>query len=99
MAITANIENSNFGVPFNGAYFRIATAQVSRQRTTDPRHLVMIDVVGYAAQPQNEDTRDVDFRRYHTALADIEAHVGDNFLAKCYAWVMAQPDMAGCQAA
>ena len=99
MAIEISLESSNFGVPFNSAYFRIATAQVSRQRTTDPRHIVMIDVVGYATQPQNEDTRDVDFSRYHTALADVEAQAGDNFLAKCYAWVMAQPDMAGSQAA
>lgn len=99
MAITTNIENSNFGVPFNGAYFRIATAQVSRQRTTDPRHLVMIDVVGYATKPENEDTREVDFRRYHAPYSAVESESGDNFLTKCYSWVMSQPDMAGSIAA
>ena len=95
MAISLDLQQSNFGVPFQGAYFRIVTAAITRQRESDPRHSVMIDVVGYATQPTNEDTKDVDFRRYHIALADIEAQVGDNFLAKCYAWVMAQPDMTG----
>lgn len=96
MAITIDLQQSNFGIPFAGAYFRIVTAAISRQRNPDMRHTVMIDVVGYATQPQDEDTKDVDFRRYHTPLADVEAQVGDNFLAKCYAWVMSQPDMAGC---
>lgn len=95
MAIELNLATSNFGVPFQGAYFRIVTAAISRQRNPDQRHTVMIDVVGYATQPANEDTKDVDFRRYHTPVADIEAQTGANFLAKCYAWVMAQPDMAG----
>lgn len=95
MAISIDLNTSNFGVPFTGAYFRIVTAAISRQRNPDQRHSVMIDVVGYATQPTNEDTKDVDFRRYHTPVADIEAQVGANFLSKCYAWVMAQPDMAG----
>lgn len=95
MAIQINLETSHYGVPFAGAYFRIATASVSRQRSPDSRHSVMIDVVGYATQPTNEDTKDVDFRRYHTPMADIESHPGENFLSKCYAWVMAQEDMAG----
>jgi predicted deacetylase len=95
MAIKADIQTSQFGIPFQGAYFRVVTAAVSRQRESDPRHRVMIDVVGYAMQPQNEDTREVDFRRYHAALNEVEAQAGATFLAKCYAWVMAQPDMAG----
>jgi hypothetical protein len=37
----------------------------------------------------------VDFRRYHADLAEVEAQAGDNFLDKCYAWVMTQEDMAG----
>ena len=98
MAIQVDLQSSNFGVPFAGAYFRIATAAISRTRDTGNRFSVMIDVVGYATQPQNEDTKDVDFRRYHAPMVDVEAQAGDNFLAKCYAWVMAQPDMAGCQA-
>ena len=97
MAIELNLATSNFGVPFQGAYFRIVTAAISRQRQSDPRHSVMIDVVGYATQPQNEDTKDVDFRRYHVPLAAVEAQTGDGFLAKCYAWVMTQPDMVGSE--
>jgi hypothetical protein len=95
MAIKLDITNSQFGVPFQGAYFRIVTAEVSRTRNDNPRFSVAINVVGYATKPDNEDTKDVDFRRYHTPYSDIEAQTGDNFLAKCYAWVMAQPDMAG----
>lgn len=99
MAIQLDLTQSQFGVPFAGAYFRIVTAAVSRQRNPEIRNLVMIDVVGYAAKPQDEDTKDVDFRRYHAPLTEIEAQVGDNFLAKCYAWVMAQTDMTGAVAA
>lgn len=98
MAIQSDIVQSQFGVPFTGAYFRIATAAISRTRNPENRFSVMIDVVGYATQPTNEDTRDVDFRRYHTPLTEVEAQAGDSFLAKCYAWVMAQEDMAGSQA-
>ena len=95
MAIELNLSTSQYGVPFAGAYFRIVTAAVSRTRSADIRHSVMIDVAGYATQPSDDDTRDVDFRRYHCPLADVEAQAGDAFLAKCYAWVMAQEDMAG----
>lgn len=94
MAIQLNLQNSQYGVPFAGAYFRIVTAAVSRQR--EARFSVMLDIAGYATQPTNDDTREVDFRRYHAPLADIEAQVGDSFLAKCYLWAMQQEDMAGC---
>lgn len=95
MAIQIDLQQSNFGISFQGAYFRIVTAALTRQRGEDVRHSVMIDVVGYATQPQNEDTREVDFRRYHVAASEIYAQPGSNFLAQCYNWVMAQPDMAG----
>ena len=95
MAIQLDLTQSNFGVPFQGAYFRIVTAAISRQRQDDPRHSVMIDVVGYATQPANEDTKDVDFRRYHTPLVNIEAQPATEFIAKCYQWVMTQADMGG----
>lgn len=95
MAIELDLAVSNFGIPFNGAYFRIVTAAVSRQRNPENRHSVMIDVVGYATQPTNEDTKEVDFRRYHTSLTTIEAQAGEGFLTKCYAWVMEQEDMIG----
>ena len=95
MAIQLNLSTSQYGVPFAGAYFRIVTAAVSRTRSADNRHSVMIDVAGYATQPSDDDTRDVDFRRYHCPLAEVEAQTGATFLAKCYAWVMAQTDMVG----
>lgn len=94
MAIQTNIQNSQFGVPFTGAYFRIAAALVSRQRG-ETKHLVMIDISGYATQPVHDDVREVDFRRYHAPLAEVETQTGDTFLAKCYAWLMQQPDLAG----
>ena len=98
MAIQIDLSTSQYGVPFAGAYFRIVTAAVSRTRDATTRHSVMIDVAGYATQPENDDTRDVDFRRYHCPLSEVEAMTGDTFLAKCYAWTMQQADMAGSQA-
>jgi hypothetical protein len=95
MAIQVDLSTSQYGVPFAGAYFRIVTAAISRTRNAEARFSVMLDVAGYATAPQDEDTRDVDFRRYHTPLATIEAMAGADFLSKCYAWVMSQDDMAG----
>jgi len=96
MAIKLDLSTSQFGVPFAGAYFRIVTAAVSRQRSNaENKHTVMIDVVGYASAPENDDTRDVDFRRYHAPYEQVEAQAGHTFLAKCYDWVMEQPDMFG----
>jgi hypothetical protein len=95
MAIQIDLSTSQYGVPFAGAYFRIVTAAVGRTRSDQNRHSVMIDVAGYATQPGDDDTRDVDFRRYHCSLSEVEAMTGDTFLAKCYAWTMQQADMAG----
>ena len=99
MAIEIESTSSNFGGPCSGAYFRIVTACISRQRQEDLRHSVLIDVVGYAAQPEDEDTKEVDFRRYHVPLAKIEAQAGPDFLEKAYQWVMLHPDMTGSIAA
>ena len=97
MAIQVNISNSQFGIPFNGAYFRIVTATVSRIRANDSgeKFSVMIDVAGYAAEPTNDDTREVDFRRYHAPYSAVAAMEGANVFDWCYNWVMQQPDMAG----
>lgn len=99
MAITNNIttENSQYGIKFDGAYYRIVTTAVSRQRGADPKFEVMIDLSGYAATP-DDDTREVDFKRYNAPLDAVEAVSGATFLAKCYAWVMAQSDMSGSSA-
>jgi hypothetical protein len=84
MAIQIDLTTSQYGTPFTGAYFRIATAAISRQRSGETKFSVMIDVAGYATATPDDDTRDVEFRRYHAAFMD-----------KCYAWVMTQEDMAG----
>jgi len=95
MAIQLDLTNSQYGTPFTGAYFRIVTAAISRMREGGSKFTVMIDVAGYATATPDDDTREVDFRRYHADLAEVEAAAGANFLDKCYAWVMAQEDMAG----
>ena len=95
MAIQIDLTDSQYGVPFAAAYFRIVTAAVSRQRAGGPKFSVMLDVAGYGTAHPGDDTRDVDFRRYHAPLDDIESQDGDEFLHRCYAWVMQQPDMAG----
>jgi hypothetical protein len=95
MAIQLDLTNSQYGTPFAGAYFRIVTAAVSRMREGGPKFTVMIDVAGYATATPGDDTREVDFRRYHADLTEVEAQAGAEFLDKCYAWVMTQEDMAG----
>ena len=101
MAIQHNIAEgaSQYGIAFNNAYYRIVTAAVSRQRGTDPKFTVMIDLSAYATSSPTDDTREVDFKRYSANLADVEAASGATFMDKCYAWVMAQDDMDGSTAA
>tara|TARA_B110000503_G_C6926470_1_gene320918 strand:+ start:367 stop:669 length:303 start_codon:yes stop_codon:yes gene_type:complete len=89
--------SSQYGIAFNNAYWRIATASISRQRD-DPKFSVMIDLAAYATSSPTNDTRDIAFSRFHADLADIQAASGDAFLDKCYSWVMAQDDMAGSTA-
>lgn len=100
MAIQNNIAegSSQYGIAFNNAYYRIATAAISRQRGDDPKFSVMIDLSAYATATPTDDTREVDFKRYNANLAEVEGSSGDAFLDKCYAWVMAQDDMAGSTA-
>jgi len=100
MAIQNNIAegNSQYGIEFNNAYYRIVTSAISRQRGSDPKFSVMIDLSAYATASPDDDTREVDFKRYHASLDDINAASGDAFLDKCYSWVMAQADMAGSTA-
>ena len=97
MAISNNItqSESQYGVKFDGAYYRIVTASVSRQRGPDPKFTVMIDLSAYATSSPTDDTREVDFKRYNAPLDAVEAASGATFLDKCYAWVMVQADMDG----
>ncbi len=98
MAIQIDLTTSQYGTSFAGAYFRIVTTAISRQREGGPKFTVMIDVSGYATATPDDDTREVDFRRYHADLLDVEAAAGATFIDQCYAWVMAQDDMAGSEA-
>ena len=100
MAIQHNITQSasQYGIAFNNAYYRIVTAAVSRQRGTDPKFTVMIDLSAYATSSPTEDTREVDFKRYNADWDAVNASAGDAFLDKCYSWVMAQADMSGSTA-
>lgn len=100
MAIKNNIAESasEYGIAFNNAYYRVVNVSVSRQRGSDPKFQVMIDLSAYATSSPTDDTREVDFKRYNANLADVQASSGDAFLDKCYAWVMAQDDMAGSTA-
>ena len=100
MAIQNNIAEgaSQYGIAFNNAYYRIVTAAISRQRGSDPKFTVMIDLSAYATSSPTDDTREVDFKRYSANLADVEAASGATFLDKCYAWVMSQADMDGSSA-
>ena len=100
MAIQHNIEEgaSQYGIAFNSAYYRIVTASVSRQRGTDPKFMVMIDLSAYATSSPTDDTREVAFLRFNANLTDIEAASGFTFMDKCYTWVMSQEDMNGSTA-
>lgn len=95
MAIQIDLANSQYGVPFAGAYFRIVTVAITRQRSGEPKFFVMIDIAGYGTATPGDDTRDVEFRRYHAPLDEINEQFGTDFLAKCYNWVASQPDMDG----
>jgi hypothetical protein len=95
MALNFDLAASQYGVGFAGAYFRIATAAVMRQRNPERKFSVMIDIVGYATHTPDDNTREVDARRYYAPLDEVEAQFGTEFLAKCYNWVANQPDMAG----
>lgn len=96
MAIQLDLTSSQYGTAFSGAYFRIVTASISREMGDS--FSVMVDVSGFATATPTDDTHPVDFRRYNAPLATIEATAGDDFLSKCYTWVMTQEDMNGSSA-
>lgn len=100
MAIKNNIAESasQYGIKFDNAYYRIVSTSINRQRGTDPKFQVIIDLSAYASASPDDDTREVEFRRYQANLTDVEAASGDEFLDKCYAWVMTQDDMDGSTA-
>lgn len=90
---------SEYGISFNNAYYRIVMATISRERGSDPKFLVTIDLSAYATGSNlTDDTKSVDFKRFHAPLDDINSSSGDAFLDKCYTWVMAQSEMNGSTA-
>lgn len=96
MAIQLDLSTSQYGTAFAAAYFRIVTASISRE--LGDTFTVMVDCSGFATATPTDDTHPIDFRRYHAPLATIEATAGDDFLSKCYTWVMTQDDMSGSSA-
>lgn len=87
MALLLNVANTPMGVGFSNAYARVATVVVGRQTGGLP-HRALIDVAIYAAVP-DDNTQNVDLRRYVVPLADLPA--GD-ILPAAYAWLKEQPD-------
>ena len=96
MAIQIDLATSQYGTGFDAAYFRIVSANI--QRNLGNEFSVMIDCSGYATATPTDDTHPIDFKRYTAPLATIEGTAGDDFLSKCYTWVMAQSDMSGSTA-
>lgn len=99
MAIEHNVENSAYGIAFNNAYFRIDTAMVLRQSMpSNSKHIVSMDLYCFATKPLDQNTIPLSVQKLHVPIEEIEIQNGDNFLAKCYLWVMSQPDMVGATA-
>jgi hypothetical protein len=95
MAIELDILQTQYGVSFAGAYLRIVNVHIVRRGNINFRFGVVIDLSVYAKNPQGESIREIEMRRYNCSLDEIEIQSGDNFLARCYEWIMAQPDMVG----
>jgi hypothetical protein len=89
MAIKHDISSteSAYGVAFSNAYYRIVSTSILRQDLPQ-KFMVTIDVSAYATSDVKNNTSSVKFDRYNVDLAAIEATAGDDFLSKCYTWVM-----------
>ena len=98
MAIELDIPQTQYGISFSGAYFRIVNVHIMRTANINFHFNVIVDLAAYATNPQSEPIREVDMRRYQCPIDEIEVQSGDTFLARCYQWVMAQPDMVGAVA-
>jgi hypothetical protein len=94
MAIQIDLQESNFGIPFAQAYFRIANVAINYKSNLDFHHLVMITLIGYATKPESVHINNIDSKHYDVPLIEIESCDGATFLEKCYKWVMAQSDMS-----
>lgn len=93
MAITQDMSESRFGVPFPGAYFRIVSATINRK--VDSGHSVMLDVAAYAVPPTTGMEAEIEFLRIHGNLEDIETRDSSSFLSLCYEYLASLPEFAG----
>jgi len=87
MALLLDVTNTPLGVGFAGAYARVATVSVHRK--LGGGHHAMIDVSIYATVP-DDNTRNVDMRRYWADVGDLSGDV----IPAAYAWLKSQPDFA-----
>ena len=95
MAIKADNPNSIFGAALSGVYYRIIQAVVTREEPTPFTFYVVINLSGFLGDPKQGRIQPIETRSYRAILSDVESMAGDTFMSKCYAWVMAQPDMSG----
>lgn len=94
MALQIDLESPEYGTTFTAAYYRITDAMMVRR--SPQVYKIYITVIGFAVQPDiYSDLRPIDSRRYDVPFEEIDAQEGDTLIAKCYQWVMAQPDMLG----
>jgi hypothetical protein len=99
MAIINDIplDQSEYGMPINGAYHRIVGVRIERTNFSDSteemKFQVVLDIAGFGTTIPTSDTKEMAFKRYNAPLSEIEDNTGNTFLEKCYKWVMLQPDM------
>lgn len=99
MAIQNTLEESAYGVAFQNAYLRIDLVVLARSAVPEQsKHYVSIDIACFAAPPKDQNTKPLELKRIYASINEIEMHAGSNFLEKCYAWLMSQPDMVGSSA-
>jgi hypothetical protein len=98
MAIEVDLPLTEYGIGYTSTYCRIVRAFVQRNGGLEDRFSVQLQVAVYATNPQDMPLRELENKAYGVPIGEIETQAGDTFIAKCYAWVMAQPDMAGSTA-
>ena len=87
MALLIDVTNTPVGVGFTNAYARVSAISIHRG-IGGAGHRAVVDVAIYATIP-DDNTQNVDLRRYVVPLADLPA--GD-ILPAAYAWLKDQPD-------
>ena len=105
MAIQKNFTatENEMGFLHENAYYQIAACSYERTQDTDPKYNVkiMFRIYGINNPTFSDDgsgTEYMQLKFMDAPAADVEAKSGDNFLAKCYTWAMAQSDFSGATA-